>query len=98
MPVVWNFFGRPVATCQIEFVRRRPLRPSATFAVSPLKTCVLLPLILVPVFPVVAQTTQSQSTPVVREIIEVQQINQAYERLVKNDVKYRFVIDLASLK
>jgi uncharacterized zinc-type alcohol dehydrogenase-like protein len=32
------------------------------------------------------------------EIIEVQQINQAYERLLKNDVKYRFVIDLASLK
>ena len=32
------------------------------------------------------------------EIIEVQQINQAYERLLKNDVKYRFVIDSASLK
>ncbi len=32
------------------------------------------------------------------ELIEVQQINQAYERLLKNDVKYRFVIDLASLK
>jgi uncharacterized zinc-type alcohol dehydrogenase-like protein len=32
------------------------------------------------------------------EIIGVQQINQAYERLLKNDVKYRFVIDLASLK
>ncbi|MGH7867063.1 MAG: zinc-binding dehydrogenase, partial [Candidatus Dormibacteraceae bacterium] len=24
-------------------------------------------------------------------------INQAYDRLLKNDVKYRFVIDLASL-
>jgi uncharacterized zinc-type alcohol dehydrogenase-like protein len=32
------------------------------------------------------------------EMIGVQQINQAYERLLKNDVKYRFVIDLASLK
>jgi len=32
------------------------------------------------------------------EIIGLQQINQAYERLLKNDVKYRFVIDLASLK
>ena len=31
------------------------------------------------------------------EMISVNQINQAYERLLKNDVKYRFVIDLASL-
>lgn len=32
------------------------------------------------------------------EIIPAQQINQAFERLVKGDVKYRFVIDMASLK
>jgi alcohol dehydrogenase (NADP+) len=32
------------------------------------------------------------------EIIPIQQINQAYERVLKSDVKYRFVIDLASLK
>lgn len=32
------------------------------------------------------------------EMIEIQSINTAYERLVKNDVKYRFVIDMASLK
>ncbi|MGZ8165557.1 MAG: NAD(P)-dependent alcohol dehydrogenase [Methylobacter sp.] len=32
------------------------------------------------------------------EIIPIQEINQAYERLVKGDVKYRFVIDLASLR
>jgi uncharacterized zinc-type alcohol dehydrogenase-like protein len=32
------------------------------------------------------------------EIIGIQQINQAYERLLKSDVKYRFVIDMASLK
>lgn len=32
------------------------------------------------------------------ELIGVNQINQAYDRLLKNDVKYRFVIDLASLK
>ena len=32
------------------------------------------------------------------EMIGVQQINQAYGRLLKNDVKYRFVIDLSSLK
>lgn len=32
------------------------------------------------------------------EIIPIQQVNEAYERMLKNDVKYRFVIDLASLK
>ena len=32
------------------------------------------------------------------EKIDIQQINQAYERLLKSDVKYRFVIDMASLK
>ena len=32
------------------------------------------------------------------EIIPIQKINEAYERLVKSDVKYRFVIDMASLK
>lgn len=32
------------------------------------------------------------------EMIPIQQINQAYERLLKGDVKYRFVIDMASLK
>ncbi|MBI4749057.1 MAG: NAD(P)-dependent alcohol dehydrogenase [Acidobacteria bacterium] len=32
------------------------------------------------------------------ELISIQQINQAYERLLKSDVKYRFVIDMASLK
>ena len=32
------------------------------------------------------------------EVIQVQQINEAYERLLKNDVRYRFVIDLASLR
>jgi uncharacterized zinc-type alcohol dehydrogenase-like protein len=32
------------------------------------------------------------------ELIPPQQINQAYERLLKSDVKYRFVIDMASLK
>jgi uncharacterized zinc-type alcohol dehydrogenase-like protein len=32
------------------------------------------------------------------EMIGVQQINQAYERVVKSDVRYRFVIDMASLE
>jgi len=32
------------------------------------------------------------------EIVPIQNINAAYERLVKNDVKYRFVIDMSSLK
>ncbi|HRE89737.1 MAG TPA: NAD(P)-dependent alcohol dehydrogenase [Myxococcota bacterium] len=31
------------------------------------------------------------------EVIPMQAINEAYERMLKNDVKYRFVIDLASL-
>jgi alcohol dehydrogenase (NADP+) len=32
------------------------------------------------------------------EMIDIQQINEAYERLLKGDVKYRFVIDMKSLK
>ncbi|WP_142687207.1 NAD(P)-dependent alcohol dehydrogenase [Chitinophaga polysaccharea] len=32
------------------------------------------------------------------EMINIQQINEAYERLLKGDVKYRFVIDMNSLK
>ena len=32
------------------------------------------------------------------ELIPIQQINQAYDRLLKGDVKYRFVINMASLK
>jgi alcohol dehydrogenase (NADP+) len=32
------------------------------------------------------------------EIIKMQDINEAYERMVKSDVRYRFVIDMASLQ
>lgn len=32
------------------------------------------------------------------EIIPIQQINEAYERVLKSDVRYRFVIDMASLQ
>ena len=32
------------------------------------------------------------------ELIPIQKINEAYGRLLKSDVKYRFVIDMASLK
>jgi uncharacterized zinc-type alcohol dehydrogenase-like protein len=32
------------------------------------------------------------------EVIRIQQVNRAYERMLKSDVRYRFVIDLASLK
>ncbi|HEX9448660.1 MAG TPA: NAD(P)-dependent alcohol dehydrogenase [Dongiaceae bacterium] len=32
------------------------------------------------------------------EMVDIQSINETYQRLVKNDVKYRFVIDMASLK
>ena len=31
------------------------------------------------------------------EIIPIQKINEAYERMLKGDVRYRFVIDIASL-
>jgi alcohol dehydrogenase (NADP+) len=32
------------------------------------------------------------------EVIPIQKINEAYERMLKSDVKYRFTIDMASLK
>ena len=32
------------------------------------------------------------------EPIRIQEIDEAYGRLLKSDVKYRFVIDMASLK
>ena len=31
------------------------------------------------------------------EKINIQEINEAYERVLKSDVRYRFVIDMASL-
>jgi uncharacterized zinc-type alcohol dehydrogenase-like protein len=32
------------------------------------------------------------------EVINMDYINEAYERMNKSDVKYRFVIDMASMK
>lgn len=32
------------------------------------------------------------------EIIQLQEVNAAYERVLKSDVRYRFVIDMASIK
>jgi uncharacterized zinc-type alcohol dehydrogenase-like protein len=32
------------------------------------------------------------------EVIPIQEINEAYDRLAKSDVKYRFVVDMASLR
>ena len=32
------------------------------------------------------------------ELITIDQINEAYERVLKSDVKYRFVIDMKSLQ
>ena len=32
------------------------------------------------------------------ELIPIQQVNQAYERVLKGDVRFRFVIDLGSIK
>jgi uncharacterized zinc-type alcohol dehydrogenase-like protein len=31
------------------------------------------------------------------EVISIEQVNEAYERMLKGQVKYRFVIDMASL-
>jgi alcohol dehydrogenase (NADP+) len=32
------------------------------------------------------------------EVIPIQKINEAYERMLRSDVKYRFVIDMSSLE
>jgi uncharacterized zinc-type alcohol dehydrogenase-like protein len=32
------------------------------------------------------------------EVIKIQDVNEAYKRMLKSDVKYRFVIDMESLK
>jgi alcohol dehydrogenase (NADP+) len=32
------------------------------------------------------------------EVIPIQKVNEAYERMLRSDVKYRFSIDMASLK
>ena len=32
------------------------------------------------------------------ELIPIENVNEAYDRVVKSDVRYRFVIDMASLK
>ena len=32
------------------------------------------------------------------EMIPIRKINEAYERMIRSDVRYRFVIDIASLK
>ena len=31
------------------------------------------------------------------ELIPVQQVNEAYERMLKSDVRYRFVLDMKTL-
>ena len=31
------------------------------------------------------------------EVVPIQKVNEAYERVLKSDVRYRFVIDMASL-
>jgi uncharacterized zinc-type alcohol dehydrogenase-like protein len=37
-------------------------------------------------------------SPQKSELIKINQINEAYERMIKSDVKYRFVIDLSTLR
>jgi len=33
-----------------------------------------------------------------RQIVPIQRTNEAYERVLRSDVRYRFVIDIASLR
>ena len=40
----------------------------------------------------------AKNTPADIEIIPIQKVNEAYERMLKSDVKYRFVIDMSTLK
>jgi uncharacterized zinc-type alcohol dehydrogenase-like protein len=40
----------------------------------------------------------THDTPADIELIRMEQINEAYERMLRADVRYRFVIDLASMK
>lgn len=40
----------------------------------------------------------AHNTPADVEVIAIDQVNAAYERLLKSDVRYRFVIDLSTLK
>ena len=32
------------------------------------------------------------------EVVSIQKVNEAYERVLKSDVRYRFVIDMATLE
>ncbi len=32
------------------------------------------------------------------EMIDIKNVNEAWERMTKNDVRYRFVIDMATMK
>jgi uncharacterized zinc-type alcohol dehydrogenase-like protein len=45
-----------------------------------------------------ASETANITSPPDVEVIPIQKVNEAYERLLKSDVKYRFSIDMASLK
>ena len=45
-----------------------------------------------------ARLLQEAQHHVGRRVIPIQRVNRAYERLLKSDVKYRFCIDMASLK
>ncbi len=45
-----------------------------------------------------SSTKIKRRDPTEHEVIPIQKVNEAYERLLKSDVKYRFCIDMASLK
>ena len=57
---------------------------------------------VVNVRPLGAALDSAQTSTLVRtadvEVIPIQKVNEAYERLLKSDVKYRFSIDMSSLK
>jgi alcohol dehydrogenase (NADP+) len=47
--------------------------------------------------PVAARRAEREITADI-ELIAINNINEAYERMLKSDVKYRFVIDMATVK
>jgi uncharacterized zinc-type alcohol dehydrogenase-like protein len=41
---------------------------------------------------------QKRLLPENHEVIPIQKVNEAYERMLRSDVKFRFSIDMASIK
>jgi len=60
--------------------------------------CFFLRLIFLPIPSPIKSRAEKVLWPASVEIIPIQKISKAYERMLRSDVKYRFVIDMASLK